>query len=102
MITALAASNAYAAAQKQAMGGVTPAAEANEGPGFGELVKSAMEDTLKASRHAESQMSAHVQGKAELVDVVTSVASAQASLETAMAVRDQVIASYQQIMQMPI
>ena len=45
---------------------------------------------------------AHVQGKAELVDVVTSVASAEASLETAMAVRDQVISAYQQIMQMPI
>ena len=34
--------------------------------------------------------------------VVTAVASAQTSLETAMAVRDQVIAAYQEIMRMPI
>ena len=47
-------------------------------------------------------MAAHAQGKAELVDVVTAVSSAQASLETVMAVRDQVISAYQQIMQMPI
>ena len=42
------------------------------------------------------------QGKAELIDVVTSVAAAEASLETVMAVRDQVIAAYQEIMRMPI
>ena len=47
-------------------------------------------------------MAAHTQGKADMVDVVTSISSAQASLETMMAVRDQVIQAYQQIMNMPI
>ena len=47
-------------------------------------------------------MVAHVQGKADLVDVVTALSSAQASLQTVMAVRDQVIAAYQQVMQMQI
>jgi flagellar hook-basal body complex protein FliE len=47
-------------------------------------------------------MTAQVQGKADLVDVVTALSSAQASLETVMAVRDQVIAAYQQVMQMQI
>jgi len=37
-----------------------------------------------------------------MVDVVTALSSAQASLETVMAVRDQVIAAYQQVMQMQI
>ena len=35
-------------------------------------------------------------------DVVTAVSSAEASLETVMAVRDQVIQAYQEIMRMPI
>jgi flagellar hook-basal body complex protein FliE len=47
-------------------------------------------------------MAAQVQGKAELVDVVTSISAAEASLETVMAVRDQVISAYQEIMRMPI
>jgi flagellar hook-basal body complex protein FliE len=34
--------------------------------------------------------------------VVTAVSSAQASLETVMAVRDQVISAYQQVMQTPV
>ena len=47
-------------------------------------------------------MTAQIQGRGELIDVVTAVASAEASLETVMAVRDQVISAYQEIMRMPI
>ena len=36
------------------------------------------------------------------IDVVTAISSAEASLETVMAVRDQVISAYQEIMRMPI
>jgi flagellar hook-basal body complex protein FliE len=43
-----------------------------------------------------------VQGKAELIDVATAISAAEASLETVMAVRDQVISAYQEIMRMPI
>jgi flagellar hook-basal body complex protein FliE len=66
------------------------------------LLKNAMNDAAQASHAAETQMAAHAQGRAELVDVVTAVASAEASLETVMAVRDQVIQAYQEIMRMPI
>ena len=103
MLTPLAAAKAYAAAQKTlgAEPGLGSGAPAS-GPGFGELLKSAMSDAVKASKHAETQMAAQVQGKAELVDVVTAVSSAEASLETVMAIRDQVINAYQEIMRMPI
>jgi flagellar hook-basal body complex protein FliE len=47
-------------------------------------------------------MAAQVAGKTELVDVVTAISAAEASLETVMAVRDQVISAYQEIMRMPI
>jgi flagellar hook-basal body complex protein FliE len=104
MMTPLAAANAYAAAQK-AMG-VDPGMGGQEagpvGGGFGDLLKSAMTDAMKASKTAETQMANQVAGKAQLVDVVTAVSSAESSLETVMAIRDQVISAYQEIMRMPI
>src|SRR4051812_45108624 len=103
MMTALAAAKAYGAAQKTA--GVDPGfgAEAvSPGGGFGDILKSAMSDAMKASKTAETQMANQVQGKAQLVDVVTAVSAAESSLETVMAIRDQVISAYQEIMRMPI
>ena len=98
-MTPLAAAKAYAAVQSQAGVGASNAAE---GGGFADMVRSAMSDAVKASKHAEHQMAAQVAGKAELVDVVTAISAAETSLETVMAVRDQVIAAYQEIMRMPI
>ena len=104
MMTALAAAKAYATAQK-AMA-VDPSAMGSEaispGGGFGDILKSAMSDVMKSSKNAETQMVNQVQGKAQLVDVVTAVSSAESSLETVMAIRDQVISAYQEILRMPI
>ena len=103
MITALAAAKAYAPTQNTAT--IDPGqrgAAGAAGGGFADVLKAAMTDALKTSRHAESQMAAQVQGRAELIDVVTSISAAEASLETVMAVRDQVINAYQEIMRMPI
>ena len=101
MINALAAAKAYAATQKTT--GMDPGgAVGGMGGGFGDILKSAMTDAIQASKTAETQMAAQVAGKAELVDVVTAISAAEASLETVMAVRDQVISAYQEIMRMPI
>ena len=101
MINALAAAKAYAATQKTS--GLDPGSGVGgAGGGFGDILKAAMTDAVSASKHAESQMAAQVAGKAELVDVVTAISAAEASLETVMAVRDQVISAYQEIMRMPI
>jgi flagellar hook-basal body complex protein FliE len=106
MITAFAAAKAYASAQKSmGVGDDLPAIGGTQAPqhgGFGDLVKSAISDAVGASKHAEHQMAAQVAGKAELVDVVTAISAAESSLETVMAVRDQVISAYQEIMRMPI
>ncbi|HET6969574.1 MAG TPA: flagellar hook-basal body complex protein FliE [Phenylobacterium sp.] len=106
MITPLAAAKAYAAAQKgmgidDSMGG-TSAAQGQQHGGFADMLKSAIGDAVGASKHAEQQMAAQVAGKTELVDVVTAISAAESSLETVMAVRDQVISAYQEIMRMPI
>ena len=103
MMTALTAAKAYATAQKAAALDPGAGAEAmSPGGGFGDILKSAMSDVMKSSRNAETQMANQVQGKAQLVDVVTAVSSAEQSLETVMAIRDQVISAYQEIMRMPI
>ncbi len=102
MVTPLVAVKAYASAQgASGLGGIGAVGGAG-GSAFADMVKGAIENTVQSSKAAEAQMAAQVQGKAELVDVVTAVAAAEASLETVMAVRDQVIAAYQEIMRMPI
>jgi len=100
MVSPLSAANAYASIQKAA--NLQGGGETSGVGGFADILKSAMTDAVKASHHAESQIAAQVQGKAELVDVVTAISAAETSLETVMAVRDQVISAYQEIMRMPI
>jgi flagellar hook-basal body complex protein FliE len=101
MMTPLAAAKAYAATQGGATAGLGAAAPSG-GQDFGDLLKSVMTDAMQASKAAEVQIANQVAGKAELIDVVTAISSAEASLETVMAVRDQVISAYQEIMRMPI
>src|SRR5277367_6029006 len=107
MVAPFVAAKAYASIQAQAasltgnLGGSGAAAGA-DGHGFSDILKTAMNDAIQSSKTAEHQIAANVQGKADLVDVATAISSAQASLQTVMAVRDQVIAAYQQIMAMPI
>jgi flagellar hook-basal body complex protein FliE len=102
VVAPFAAAKAYAAIQAQAasLGGGAPVANTAgaDGHSFGEILKSAMTDAVSNSRLAEKQMVANIQGKADLVDVATAISSAQASLQTVLAVRDQVIAAYQQVL----
>ena len=102
MVSPLSAARAYANMQKAAGLEAAGAGAAAPTGGFSDILKSAMTDAVQASRTAETQMAAQVQGKAELVDVATAISAAETSLETVMAVRDQVISAYQEIMRMPI
>lgn len=103
MITALAAAKAYATQGAMSVGSVGSLGGSKQnGADFGDLLKSAMDGATKAAKVAEHKIVDQVAGKAELVDVVTAISSAEASLETVMAVRDQVISAYQEIMRMPI
>jgi flagellar hook-basal body complex protein FliE len=105
MVTPLVATKAYAAVQKFAgdpgeMIGAAP--DKASGPSFPQLVRDAISQAVDSTKTAETQMVAHAKGKADLIDVVTAVSNAQTSLQAVMAVRDQVIASYQQILSMQI
>lgn len=95
------AAKAYAAIQGGGVAGPATGA-ATQAPGFGELLQNVMSQATEQTRAAETQMAQNVQGQGSLIDVVTAISSAEASLETVVAVRDQVIAAYQEIMRMPI
>lgn len=104
MMSPIGAANAYAAVQKSMgaeIGGIGGQAVAPTG-GFGDMLKNVMGEAIEASRSAETKMVQQVQGRADLVDVVTAISAAESKLETVMAVRDQVISAYQEIMRMPI
>ncbi|MFC7379148.1 flagellar hook-basal body complex protein FliE [Brevundimonas sp. GCM10030266] len=94
------AAKAYSAIQGGAM--PTAPATAPQQSGFAEMLTNVMGDMTQATRGAETQMATSVQGQGSLIDVVTAISSAEASLEQVVAVRDQVISAYQEIMRMPI
>lgn len=97
---ALTAIRAYSAAQ----GTSAPSSGSAEvaAPGFDDMLAGFIGQAADATRTAETQIAAHSAGQTDLVNVVTAIASAEASLETVVAVRDQVISAYQEIMRMPI
>ena len=72
------------------------------GPGFGDILNSAVGSISQAGASAEGAITNAAMGRGDLVDVVTAVAAAEATLETVIAVRDEVIKAYQDIMRMPI
>ena len=96
----LMAARAYA--QAQGTGGVSAGAAPAGGPEFSQLLNNVMTDMTQQTRAAETQMTQSIQGQGSMIDVVTAVSSAEASLQTVIAVRDQVISAYQEIMRMPI
>jgi flagellar hook-basal body complex protein FliE len=72
------------------------------GTGFASLVQQFVTNTADSGRKAEAMMTKAAVGKADLIDVVTAVSESEAAIETLVAVRDKVIASYEEIMRMPI
>jgi flagellar hook-basal body complex protein FliE len=77
-------------------------AEAAAAPGFGDILNSAVSSVAKSGAAAETAVTNAAMGRGDIVDVVTAVAAAEATLETVIAVRNEVIRAYQDIMRMPI
>jgi flagellar hook-basal body complex protein FliE len=103
------AANAYAQAAKiaDAAASINKAAgvgTATEGPSFGAVLKEALADVHAAGAKSDAQSRTLVAGsnKANIIDVVTAVAETETAINTLVSVRDRVVASYQQIMQMTI
>ncbi len=104
MPTPSAAASAYAALSQM----TNPANNAakvlgeGEGPSFGSLLKDAIGGVLEAGRKSDAQTRNLAAGKANLVDVVTAVSETEVAIDALVSIRDKVIASYEEIMKMPI
>jgi flagellar hook-basal body complex protein FliE len=104
MQTAAGAAKAYASLAK--LGNPAAAAgkiqDASGGQNFGSALKDAMATVAQTVRASDTQAQALVTGKANVVDVVTAVAESEVAVDTLVAVRDRMIAAYEEIMRMPI
>lgn len=84
--------------------GKAPAATAGAGtgPDFGKLLAESLQQVSDAGKASDTQAMQMVQGKADPVDVVTAISQTEVAIQGMVAVRDRVIAAYEEIMRMPI
>lgn len=107
MATSSFAAGAYASVQGMGAGNLLrkPLSSTGAQSGntdFSALIGKALEATADAGRKADAQSASVATGRADVVDVVTAVAESEAAIETLVAVRDRVIAAYEEIMRMPV
>jgi flagellar hook-basal body complex protein FliE len=81
---------------------VPAASPTGQGLDFGKLVSEAVQSVVDSGRASDRKQIDLVNGKGNLVDVVTSVTQTQTAVEGLVAVRDRVISAYEDIMKMPI
>ena len=97
----------YAAASYAAAKSLTPFAPSSitqsvNLPSFGDLVTQSLGAVADKGLNADRQIATVAAGKADMVSVVTAVAESESAIETLVAVRDKVIAAYDDIMRMPV
>jgi len=104
MSTPSIAANAYASLARlsDSASSAKSVSDASAGPSFSTLLKDAIGAVNQSSRASEAQSQAMAAGKANIVDVVTAVAETEVAVDALVAVRDKVIAAYEEIMRMPI
>jgi flagellar hook-basal body complex protein FliE len=69
---------------------------------FSSVLKEAMSAVNEAGKKSDIQSRAMANGRANMVDVVTAGAETEVAIDAVVAVRDKVIAAYEEIMRMPI
>ncbi|MEQ9520085.1 MAG: flagellar hook-basal body complex protein FliE [Parvibaculum sp.] len=104
MVPTSVAMNAYAAAARQVSQSAAGDASspAGGGPAFGDLLRGVVDNMATAGVNAQQQAVSTIGGKGDVVDMVTAISEAEATLQTVVAVRDNVITAYQEILKMPI
>jgi flagellar hook-basal body complex protein FliE len=105
MASPLTAASAYAnmarlATDPQRALGV--AKDSNADANFASLLKDAIGSVVEAGQKSDAQTKALASGKSNMVDVVTAVTQTEVAVDAMVAVRDKVIAAYDEIMKMPI
>ena len=92
--------NAYTNANRMARGAVPT--DGGGGQSFGKVLQDAATGLVDSLNKSEKTSLQAVTGKADLAAVTEAVTNAQMALQTAVALRDRVIAAYQDIIKMPM
>ncbi len=92
-----------AAAAYAAQSGGAPAATGTEQQGgFGGVLSRAMESAVELGRSADAASTQALMGQGSVTEAVLAISRAELALQTTVAVRDRVVAAYQDVMRMPI
>ncbi|MDO9499744.1 flagellar hook-basal body complex protein FliE [Falsiroseomonas sp.] len=75
---------------------------AGGGAGFGAALNRAMEAGVQLGRNADAASTQALMGQGSVSDAVLSISRAELALQTAVTLRDRVVAAYQEVMRMPI
>ena len=75
---------------------------ASETSSFGEALSRAVQDAIANGHQADAASTRNLRGEGSVTDLVVAVGRAELTLQTAVAVRDRVVAAYQEVMRMPI
>ena len=108
MASPLAAASAYASVARIASDSNSlslvrqPAAQATGDTSFSAVLEEAIGSIAEMGRKSDAQTRAAASGKGNIVDVVTAVSETEVAIDAVVAVRDRVIAAYEDIMKMPI
>ena len=78
------------------------AVSAAAAPTFAALLEQSLGEAIAAGRNGEAVATAAIGGHTSLQEVVEAVNAAEVTLQTVIAVRDRMIAAYQEILRMPI
>jgi flagellar hook-basal body complex protein FliE len=100
MVDPVSAARAYQQAARAAQN--VQGTEGGDNLDFGRMVQQAVHQAGATAQAAETSAMQVAAGQGNIVDVVTAISAAETQLETVMAVRDQVIQAYQEILRMPI
>ena len=107
MATPLTAASAYANVARIASDPSAAMLRPSAGGGgsetsFTSVLKEALDAVNETGKKSDTQTRNMVNGKSNMVDVVTAVAETEVAIDAVVAVRDKVIAAYEEIMRMPI
>ncbi len=99
-----AATAAYGNAAQLTQGGagITGPQATDGGADFGKILAESVQSVVDTGNRADQVSMDMLNGKANVVDMVTAIAETELAVESMVTVRDRVISAYQEIMRMPI
>jgi flagellar hook-basal body complex protein FliE len=81
---------------------INQVADLGGGNDFAKLLGQAVQGVVDQGKTSDTKAMDMVNGKGDMVDVVTAISQTELAMDTMVTVRDRVISAYEEIMRMPI